>query len=355
VLRPASSFGDLCELWLADLDVQDINEGTKQNYRDDLRRYVRPVFEHYQLGEITTGRVQWFLRAEATVSYSRARHSRTMLNLLFKFALRHDALPRNPVEGTSPLARPHRTIAAMTLEQVQAIRAAAATWRTGPDVLGPKPDGKVRDICEILLGTSMRPGEVLALRPRDVTETRRGMFVHVQGTVVRRKGVADFRQEHPKTDASRRRIAVPPFAAQVIRRRMADLGPDQDDVTLFHNRYGRVLTLNNTRRTFREFLAGAGLADSWITLRWYRRTGATVLARGLGLDVAAAFLGHTSNAITEGHYVAPDQTVDMAPATVLDRTLRSVDPDGTLLALGGSDDEDDLLDEIDTPDDDTAA
>ena len=83
--------------------MQDIDEGTKQNYRDDLRRYLRPVFEQYQLAEVTTGRVEWFLRNEAAVSYSRARHSRTMLHLLFKFALRHDAVPRN-----TPLTGPRR-------------------------------------------------------------------------------------------------------------------------------------------------------------------------------------------------------------------------------------------------------
>jgi integrase len=102
----------------------------------------------------------------------------------------------------------------MTLEQVQAIRVAAAGWRTGPDVLGPKPDGKVRDICGDPAGTSTRPGEALALRPCDITGTRRGMVAHVQRTVVRRRGVVDFRQEHPKTDASRRLIAVPQFAAR---------------------------------------------------------------------------------------------------------------------------------------------
>lgn len=40
VLRLSSPFGDLCELWLADLEVQDLNEGTKQNYRDDLQRWL---------------------------------------------------------------------------------------------------------------------------------------------------------------------------------------------------------------------------------------------------------------------------------------------------------------------------
>lgn len=354
VLRPSSRFGELVDLWLADLDVQDITEGTRQNYRDDVRLHIRPVFEHYQLSEITTGRVEWFLKNEAAVSYSRAKHSRTTLNLLFAFALRHDAVSRNPVEGTTPLKKPKNTIRALTLEQVQAIRAAAAAWRTGAGVMGPRPDGKVRDIIEVLLGTSMRPGEVLALRPVDITETPDGMIAHVRGTVVRRKGTADFRIDQTKTEASERRIAVPEFVAKVIRERLADMTPDQRDTTIFHNRYGKPLTLANTRRTFREFLKDAGLQDSGITLRSYRRTGATVLARGLGAQSAATYLGHTNVAVTEGHYIEPDRTVDLSPAKLLDLTLRPLDPKGDLLAREQTAAEEQLLDVIDTPDDDAA-
>lgn len=106
VLMPHSSFADLAEVWLADLDLQRLAEGTKQNYRDQVRLHVLPAFEHYTLSEITTGRVEWFLKSQAAVSSSRARQSRTLLNLLFGFALRHDAVPRNPVAGTSPLRQP---------------------------------------------------------------------------------------------------------------------------------------------------------------------------------------------------------------------------------------------------------
>jgi integrase len=353
VLAVSSGFDELCELWLADLDLRNISEGTKQNYCDDLRRYVRPAFERMTLGEITTGRVEQFLRAEAVASYSRAKHARTLLNQLFDFALRHDAITRNPVEGTSQLTRPKHEIRALTLDQVQAIRVAAAAWRTDPDVKGPKPDGKVRDICEVLLGTSMRPGEVLGLRPCDVSESEDGMVVHVQGTVVRRTGRSDFRQDHPKTDASNRRIAVPSFAAEVIRGRMAQMTPEQAETTIFHNRAGGPISLHNLRRTFRAFLVDAGLADSGITPRWYRRTGATVLARGLGADAAAAFLGHTSTAVTEAHYIEPDQSIDRSPALVLDRTLRPLRPDGRLLAEAAGSDEQHLLDLID--DDESAA
>lgn len=350
VLGVSSGFDELCELWLADLALRDISEGTKQNYRDDLRRYVRPAFERYTLGEITTGRVEWFLKQEAAASYSRAKHSRTLLNQMFAFALRHDAIPRNPVEGTSQLVRPRQEVRALTLEQVQAIRAAAAAWRAGPEVKGPRPDGKVRDICEVLLGTSMRPGEVLALRPCDVVETRDGMVLHVQGTVVRRAGRADFRQDHPKTDASNRHIAVPEFTAEVIRRRVADMGAAQPRMTIFHNRQGGPISLHNLRRTFRAFLADAGLADSGITPRWFRRTGATVLARGLGIDAAASFLGHASSAVTEAHYVEPDPSIDRSPALLLDRTLRPDRPDPMLLSDPAADDEQNLLDLIDHED-----
>jgi len=50
VLSVSSGFDELCALWLADLDMREISEGTKDNYRDDLRLHVRPAFEAYTLG-----------------------------------------------------------------------------------------------------------------------------------------------------------------------------------------------------------------------------------------------------------------------------------------------------------------
>lgn len=126
-----------------------------------------------------------------------------MLNQLFGYALRNDAIGRSPVEGASPLKRPKGTPQALTLEQIAAIRAAAAAWRTGPNVKGPKPDGQVRDVIEVLLGTSMRPGEVLALRPVDLRETKAGMVADVCGTVVSRKGVGTYRQDRVPRRGSR--------------------------------------------------------------------------------------------------------------------------------------------------------
>ena len=351
VITAQSSFADLAVVWLTDLDLQRLAEGTKQNYRDQVRLHVLPAFENYTLAEITTGRVERFLKSQAAISSSRARQSRTLLNLLFGFALRHDAVARNPVAGTSPLRHPKSQPKALTLDQVAAIRSAAANWRNQPRLPGPKPDGQVRDIIEVLLGTAMRTGEVLALRPCDVDDRPTGMVVAVTGTVVQRKGEGAVRQKRPKSEASIRCIPIPEFAAVVLRRRI--VGVDDND-TIFANRAGGPLSPYNVRRTFRQFLVEAELAESGISLRWYRRTGATVIARGMGSDAAAAFLGHSSTAITEGHYIERDRSIDPTPAFHLERTLRPVEPEGALLTQSAAIGEDELLAVVDHEDENGA-
>jgi integrase len=104
------------------------------------------------------------------------------------------------------------------------------------------------------------------------------------------------------------------------------------------------------RRTFRAFLELADLAGEGITLRWYRRTGATVIARGASADAAATFLGHGSTAITEGHYIEPDRSVDRGPAGILERTLRRVNPDISLLSTDDGAGDDPALDFLDEED-----
>ena len=251
VLRPTSSFADLADLWLADLDLRDLAGNTKENYRTCLRLHVRPAFEHYTLAEVTTGRVEWFLTKQAKVSPSQAKQTRTLLNMLFGYALRHDALARNPVDGTSQLRRAKATPQALTIEQIAAIREAAVhvAKRTG----SPRPQAR-------------RPGSGHHRGPaRHRHAPRRGA-----GTPpLRHRGPAcrDDRQRHrhrraaqgewrrasgrdPKTDASIRRIPVPEFAAVVLRRRIAELPGGATTRTIFASRSGGPLSPYNVRRTF---------------------------------------------------------------------------------------------------------
>jgi hypothetical protein len=107
-LTADTPFTTLVDVWLEDLDLKGrVGESTRELYERDMRTLVLPTFEHFTLREITISRVDRFLKAQAKISYSRAKHSKVVLNLALGLALRYEAIIRNPVLGTSRL-RPQR-------------------------------------------------------------------------------------------------------------------------------------------------------------------------------------------------------------------------------------------------------
>jgi integrase len=235
------------------------------------------------------------------------------------FAVRREIIVRNPVKETSPLRKPKRTPRALTADQISAIRTAARDYRTGEGVRGPRPDGQIRDLIELMLGTATRIGEALALRKCDVDMAASPPTLEISGTIVTRTSIGVVRQPRPKTDESNRVVAVPPFAAEVIRRRLVLLAGAAEDHLLFFTKSETPLAPNNVRRTFREILKSAGPEYLGITPHAFRRTGATMLANELNIDEAAQVLGHASAATTRESYAEPARSANRAAANVLER------------------------------------
>ncbi|MAO79727.1 site-specific integrase [uncultured Nocardioides sp.] len=317
-LTPDSSFGQLVDLWLEDLDLEGkLAESTRALYERNMRQLVMPVFENLLLREISVRKVDQFIKRLASAkSYSTAKQARTVLSLALGLAVRYDALRENPVRDTARLHKPPSETMALTLEQVDAIRAAVRSWRRAPGTPGPPPDGQLEQIIEVMLGTSARIGEVLAIRKCDVDVTVSPATVRICGTIVSPAGKPTYRQSHPKTQQSTRVVSVPSFAAEVIRQRLVVVGPEAPDHLLFFTRNGTPLTTNNIRRRLRAVLSDAGIAG--VTPHAFRRTVATVLDRASGPELAAELLGHTSSKITKEHYIQPDEAVDPVTAEILE-------------------------------------
>ncbi|TFC95475.1 site-specific integrase [Cryobacterium sinapicolor] len=317
-LHAGSPFPLLAAAWMEDVmnDV-DRSQGTKDTYQRQLRLLVLPFFENFTVREVTVGRIELFLKKQRETSYTRAKHSRTILGMILAFAVRRGIIPRNPIKEASRMKKPSHAPKALTTEQIAAIRLAAREWRTGEGRMGPRSDGQVRDIIEVMLGTATRIGEALALRQCDVDMDADPPRVNISGTLVVHNGAGVHRQAHPKTHESNRVIAVPQFVADVIRQRLALLDPEDSEHLLFFSRVGTPLAPYNVRRSFRGILLNAGLEGLEITPHSFRRTGATLLAKELGIQAAADMLGHTSTSTTKAHYAEPDRTVKSGPADVL--------------------------------------
>ncbi|QYM76472.1 site-specific integrase [Leucobacter luti] len=320
-LTPDSPFPDLVAYWLEDLELEDrLSKTTLQLYERNMRTLVLPAFEHLTLREIGVARCDHFLKQLAKLSYNRAKQARVVLRLALGLAVRHEVLPRNPMDHVSRLRRPASTPNALTPAEVNAIRAAIAYWEAGRSPSGPKPDGQLGAIVEVMLGTSARIGEVLAIRRRDIDVTSPVPSIRINGTIVTHRGEPVQRQDHPKTAKSRRTVAIPSFTAEAVRRRLTRLEGTLLDALLFCNREGTPLTTNNVRRQLRHVLDLAEI--SGVTPHMFRRTVATAINEQAGVDLAAELLGHTDPKTTIQHYIRRNEMVNPVTAEMLDRVFK---------------------------------
>lgn len=216
-LTPESPFPALVEYWLADLDLEGrIAPATRFNYERDMRRLVLPAFKGFTLREIGVARCDALLKQLGTNSYSSAKRARTVLRQSFALAVRHEVLPRNPIDNVSRLHKPKRTPTALTSAEVNAIRAVIKAWEQSRGTSGPNPDGQLRQIVEVMLGTSARIGEVLAIRRRDLDLTTTPATLRICGTVISERGC-----RHLSAGASEDRPLQPGDRPTVVHRRGA--------------------------------------------------------------------------------------------------------------------------------------
>lgn len=246
---------ELVAYWLEDMEIEDrLSRTTRNLYERAMRSLVLPAFKELTLRAIGVARCDYFLKHLAKRSYSRAKHARVILRLALALAVRHEILPRNPMDHVSRLHQRKTLPDAFTIAEVHEIRAAIKAWESRRILAGPRPDRQLGQIVEVMLSTSAGIGEVLAIRLRDLDLDGPIPTARIGGTIISRKGEPTHRQDHPKTDRSVRRVALPSFAQQAIRSRLLRSGDTEPDALHRHHR-----TSTAARRDLRSAGAIPGL------------------------------------------------------------------------------------------------
>ncbi|MFF5085033.1 tyrosine-type recombinase/integrase [Actinoplanes sp. NPDC000266] len=294
----------LGDAWIDEIIIENrVKRQTVDHYTGNLRYLILPAIGDMAIREATVGAIDRYLKTLARTHPAGAQRSKSTLLQMFSLAVRHGALPANPVRDVGRLPRPHRTVQAMTSDEITRVRHAPHLWRTTKAV-GPRKSRACTDLFDLLLATGCRIGEACALRWQDI-DLHAGTLT-VAGTMIFLRNTGWQRQEFPKTATGQRTIHLPPFALTMLRRRQAE-EPHCPDDPLFASRTGTFVQPDNMRRSLRCALQRQ--TDlKWVSPHVFRKTVATILSgHGLATE-AAAQLGHVDESITKKFYVQKPST-----------------------------------------------
>lgn len=315
-LAPTDTVQDLLDLWFEKMEQAEGGPSaeTLGYYRSHLRWVLdrdktdQPIGA-YQLRHVRPVIIQAALDSSG-VSADMRKRIRSVLVRAFNMAIFHEAINGNPATAVPSVPVPRSKKKPVAVKDLDAVRAAIREWADAEKRNGPKsPD--LPDIVEMLIATGMRIGELLALRWSDIELTpppeRRDdetwfPWLMVNGQITSKGKRVDY----GKTDAAIRPIALPDWAAALLRRRKVAQPPNDLDA-VFITRNGTWHYTTNIQGRLRhirhlvDYQDIAALRD--VSPHSFRRTVATEIDEVYDAEAAMHHLGHTSKTVTERHYI----------------------------------------------------
>ncbi|GAB3888683.1 tyrosine-type recombinase/integrase [Terrabacter terrigena] len=224
-----------------------ISARTRDLYEGLNRLHIRPILGHVQLGSLTTERVRAW-RAELLRSgrseVTTAKAYR-LLRAVLNTAVDDGRIARNPcrIKGADQEKAPERPVASVA--QVFALA----------DAVGPQ----FRAFVLTAALTSMRWGELIALRRRDLDLDEGLAFVH--RSLIERGGLLE---EGPPKNNSVRVVTLPALLVDELRRHVARVAGG-DDALVFTGERGATPRRGNWRANvgWAQALVSAGLPEGF--------------------------------------------------------------------------------------------
>lgn len=318
----------LSRVWIDRRERQLTDERTLDGYRRTIRNFIVPDIGAVELASLTSGMLNNYIHLlRGDRSYAIARGAKTVLNQMLADAALDGAIAYNWMRDVRPMKKPEPFKVEYAPDQMRIVLAMMKDPALGGDYRrsGPTPDTQlISDLVVLCLRTSMRPGEMLALRRQDVTfEADGSAWVNVQGTVSWSTARGVFRKDSPKRERQRRRIRVTSAAVEVLARLVSGYIPNANEL-LFLTRDGTPVSvrqadvqLQRFRERRRAVLTEIGIEVDQFCYRSIRKSVASALARTVGEEAAKLTLGHSDVRTTRHHYIKTTPEVPPGIADVL--------------------------------------
>ena len=302
-LTPESTVTDLFELWVQQLraeHAQAVARGAKPTKSSDsIDQYARcaekvviPALREVTLRELRPQRVDRFLRGLS----SNSRMAKTILSQACDLAVQYEALDINPTLRAFVPPRAEVDRRTLTPETAIQFRQLVHAWIHGGARRGPSRGYDRLRIVDVLLGTGIRIGEVLALAWDDIHDLETD---HATAYIGWHLDKSSKRVEGRKSGGEPYTLSLHPLAVAALREQRALQIPFD---LVFPTRNGTPQGESNVRRHLRE---ARGEEMDWVVPKTMRKTVATAVYEAAGLEAAQLQLGHATPETTRRHYVKP--------------------------------------------------
>ena len=300
-IEPSSmSTAEMLSMWLEHVRPQ-VATLTYEGYELIVKKHLAPAFERIPLAKLRPLHIQNYIdRALASgrsdkkggLSTTTVRHHHAVLREALSHAVRLQLIANNPAKAVEPPRWVRKETQVLTESQTARLLKAAE----GKDLYAP---------LVVATCTGLRRSELLGLMREDL-DLDAGMLTVRRALQATKTGL-EFKD--PKSTQSRRTIALPAFAVEVLKRHLAEqdarreeLGPLYEDQGLvFPRETGRPWDPSRFSTRFREFEDGLELPR----IRFHDlRHGhcSQLLRQGTPLKMASARMGHSTIAITADLY-----------------------------------------------------
>ncbi|WP_375504497.1 tyrosine-type recombinase/integrase, partial [uncultured Jatrophihabitans sp.] len=276
--------------WLDTIAAVRVRPRTLETYRCIVRRHITPTLGQLPLDALQPEHLERLYAAllERGLAASTVLRVHRVLARALKVAHQRQRVPRDITRLVDPPAQRRSTIAQpLTLDDARRVLAAASTQRNAAR-------------WSVALALGLRQSEALALQWDDI-DLRAGTL-SVRRTAHRVTGVG-LVYEEPKTDRSRRTIALPAQLTAALRahreaqrdehatngnmtgQSTADGDGPQGDALVFTRPDGQPIDKSADYKQWRRLLADAGVGH--VRLHDARHTAATLLqVRGIAFDAS---------------------------------------------------------------------
>jgi integrase len=294
------------EEWLQSYVVLNCSPRTKTSYEMIIRRHLIPELGSISLNQLGPRHLQAFysrqkaqgrVDGKGQLSPRTVRYCHSLLVEALGHAVKLGLLSRNIARATEAPRLDHRVMPILAPEDV-------------PRFLETARETPYYTLFYLLLHTGLRRGEALALKWKNIDLGLASLGVSAYLSVVEtlyKNGTYVIKE--PKTSSGKRRIALSPSLALVLRQHRAEqqaqqalLGkPLADDDFVFAHPDGTPLDPSTVSHAFNKVIRRAGLPH--IRLHDLRHTHASLLLQaGVHPKVVQERLGHSSIRVTLDTY-----------------------------------------------------